>query len=139
MKVNDMVRAFLEAKTAIQSIEKEAARVQDVAKKQENFPKDAKSLVDEISKTLEEVKKDFVAEMEGMEFEILDLLGQLEASTSEPTQAQGMIINRLTDRLEKGIKLINTLLTEKIPDLQRKLSCGDFRLSIFQPIKPPER
>lgn len=139
MRVNDMVRAFLEAKAAIQNIEKEIGRVQDVAKKQENFPKDTNLLLEEISKTLEGVKKDFIAEMEGMEFEILDLMGALEASTSEPTQAQGMVMDRLGDKLEKGINIINALLTAKIPELQRKLNCGDFRLSIFQPIKLAER
>jgi hypothetical protein len=138
LRIGEMVRAFLETKAAIQNIEKETRRIQDIAGREADFPKDAKPLLDEISKSLEGVKKEFISEMEGMEFEVLDLLGQVDASTSEPTQAQGMMIDRLTDKLEKGIGIINAILTEKMPGLQRMLNCGDFRRSIFQPVKPPE-
>jgi len=139
LRVNDMVRAFLEAKAAVQAIEKEIVPIQESSKKQTNFPQDAKSLLDEISKNLEGFRKEFIAEMEGMEFELLDLMGQLDASTSRPTEAQGMIIERLTVKLDKGINTVNSLLTEKLPELQKKLRCGDFRLAGLQPIKLPER
>ena len=139
LRVNDMVRAFLEAKAAVQAIEKEVVPIQESSKKQANFPEDAKSLLDEISKNLEGFRKEFIAEMEGMEFELLDLMGQLDASTSRPTEAQGMIIERLMVKLDKGINTVNSLLTEKLPELQKKLRCGDFRLAGLQPIKLPER
>ncbi len=137
-RISEMVRASLEAKAAIQNIEKEIGRIQDSAAQDAHFPKEAKSLLDEISKSLEGLKKEFISEMEGMEFEVLDLLGQVEASTSEPTQAQGMTMDRLTAKLEKGIGVINAVLTEKMPGLYRMLNCGDFRLLIFQPIVPPK-
>ena len=133
-----MVRAFLESKKAIRNIEKEMVRVQDLAKEQKEFPKESKSIIEEILKEIEKIKKDFLSEMGGMEFDIVDLLGQLEASTSAPTEAQDAIIQRLAEKLNTGIKIINAILMEKIPGLQRKLNCEDFVLCISQPVNPPE-
>jgi photosystem II stability/assembly factor-like uncharacterized protein len=138
LRISDMVRAFLEAKGAILNVEKETGRIQESAAKDAQFPKEAKALLDEISKSIEGLKKEFISEMEGMEFDVLDLLGQVEASTSEPTLAQGMKIDRLNEKLDKGIELINAILTEKLPGLQKMLNCGDYKLSLFQPVKPPE-
>ena len=138
LRIGDMVRAFLESKEAIVNVEKETGRIRETAAKDAQFPKEARSLLDEISKSIEGLKNEFISEMEGMEFEVLDLLGQVEASTSEPTLAQRMKIDRLNEKLEKGIGMINAILTEKLPGLHKMLNCGDYRLSLFQPVKPPE-
>jgi hypothetical protein len=73
-----------------------------------------------------------------MEFEIMDLAGTLQATTTQPTQAQRTLVSRTRDQLERFIKRINELIKEKFPELRALLISRDISLFVTSPIQPPK-
>jgi hypothetical protein len=83
--------------------------------------------------------KDFKGGWGGPEFLIMDLAGQLQASTSAPTEAQMRSKAQLGDKLTKGIEQLNTLITKDYVELQDLLISKGIKSDIAEPVKPPKR
>jgi len=135
MAVNGMAKAFIDTRKAITGIQNEIGRVKKVLEQGAVLPKEIQSGVDEVSKKLANVKKDFETDWYGMEFGIMDLIGQLGASVSKPTDSQMITIKRLHAKLDKAIGLINGLLTADLLELKRELIKLNLPLVLAQPIK----
>ena len=133
--VNKMAQTFIKGQKAIQEMEKELARLKDILKKQENIPQEIESKIKDISKNIQETSKDFRRDWYGMEFGIMDLIGQLEASAHSPTQAQQRTIKHIHARLKKDIDMINILLEKEFPELQSQLNSLGIRTFIHGPVK----
>jgi hypothetical protein len=84
---------------------------------------------------LGKAKKDFETNWYGMEFGIMDLIGQLGASVSAPTKSQMKTITNLYGRLEKAVGLVNELITQEILELKKELLKRGIPLVIARPVK----
>jgi hypothetical protein len=69
----------------------------------------------------------------------MDLAGQLQASTSAPTQAQLRSIQHLAIKLEKTIAELNEILTKEFPELQKFLESQGIKAVSAEPVKPPKK
>ncbi|MBN1225102.1 MAG: hypothetical protein JXB23_17770 [Candidatus Aminicenantes bacterium] len=133
--VNSMAKAFVDSRKAIKGIQDEIGRIKNVLKSADDLPQGINSRVDDISKKLDEVKKEFETDWYGMEFSIMDLIGQLDASVSAPTRSQMKTITHLHAKLDKAIELINGLITADLPKLNKNLVEHDIPFITVQPIK----
>lgn len=137
--MNEVARAFLDVRNATSKIETELNRLSDNAKNRGDIPAEMSKMFQEIRSKLKEVKEDFRRERFGIQSAIMDLLGQLEASTSAPTEAQLETIDHLRVRIERAIQIVNILLSENLPELQRQLNIENSGLLISETVKPPKR
>ena len=87
----------------------------------------------------DELKKEFKGGWGGPEFLIMDLAGQLQASTSAPTEAQLRSIVQLGDKLTEGIEKLNTLITKDYVELQDLLISKGVKAAVAEPVEPPKK
>ena len=137
--MNEIARAFLDTREATQKMQNELNLLKTEVKNKGEIPEMIKATIDEIQSKLDEIFDDFRKELYGMQSSIMDLLGQIEASTSTPSEAQLKAIERMRSRLERDVKITNILLTEKFPKLQSELDSKGIRPFIAEPVKPPKR
>lgn len=135
MAVNGMAKAFVDTRKAIKEIQDEMSRIKKALKNVTDTPQEIQSQIEGISKKLENAKKDFETNWYGMEFGIMDLIGQLGASVSAPTQSQMKTITNLHGRLDKAVSLVNGLIAKDLLELKKKLLQRDIPLVIAQPVK----
>jgi hypothetical protein len=95
--------------------------------------------VKEFTKKLDDLKEKFKAGWGGPKFLIFDLAGQLQASTSPPTEAQLRAIDQLTARLTTDIELLNAVASKDLPDLRARLAGAGLSTAIVKPVAPPKR
>jgi hypothetical protein len=139
MTVSDMQRAYTEGWRAVDAMDKEISRINKVLKGREDLPDKVRGKIQEIVNELKEIRSAFREDWTSMEFAIMDLAGTLQATTSQPTQAQRTTVDRIRDQLERYIKRINELIKEKFPELRALLISRDISLFVTRPIQPPKR
>lgn len=91
------------------------------------------------TKTVDELKEKFKAGWGGPKFRILDLAGQLQASTTAPTDAQMRSIEQLTSQLDENIARLNTLLTRDLPELHQTMRGAGIGPIAVKPVGPPKK
>lgn len=139
MVVSELQRAFKEGQAAVRNLDKEINRIKELLKKKKDTPEEVNTLIKDFSKKFEEVKKEFTGGWGGPEFLIMDLAGQLQASTTKPTQAQMRSIDHLLDRVEKNVEKLNAILTQDYPVFQKQLMEKGIAAVPAEAIKPPKR
>ncbi len=139
MAVAELQRAFKEGQKLTQEINAEINRLKNIFKEKEEIPEAVKERLENLSKKLEPIEKEFKSGWEGPEFEIMDLAGQLQASTSAPTVAQMRKYKQLTDRTEKSIANLNSFLSDEFHKLYDFLQEKGIQTIIFSPVKPLQR
>lgn len=137
MTVLELLRAFKEGEKAVDEMDKKIMHIKHKIKNQEDLSKAIKARIENITKKLEEIKKSFKSGWPEIRF--LELLGQLQASTSAPTQAQMRTIKHLISKWEKNIEKVNDLLSKEFPELQSQFYRKDVPVLISKPIKPLKR
>jgi hypothetical protein len=120
-------------------MEREIDRIDKSLKGRKDLPDKVRGAIQGIARELEEIRRAFREDWSNLEFEIMDLAGTLQASTSQPTQAQRTTVNRIGDELESYIKRINELIKEKFPELRALLISRDISLFVTKPIELPKR
>ncbi len=142
-RVSELQRAFKDGQKATESIDKELKRLDEILSQkniEENIKKDAKSRIEAFRKKFEEKKKVFVGGWDSpLEFRIMDLAGQLQASTSAPTQAQLRMMDYLAKKLEESIEKMNEILTTEFPELEKYFANQGLKMAGLEPIKPPQK
>ncbi len=133
--VNGMAQSFVESRKVMKEMEGELKRIQEILKNKEDIPEEINTKIKNISQSQEKIRNNLRTDWYGMEFAIMDLTGQLEASTYPPTQAQIRTIKFLLTKLEENIENINILLTQEFPDLQKLLNSKGIRLFVSEPVK----
>jgi len=139
VKVSEFQRAFKDAQKAGEQVFKEFNRLKDLVKEKKDASDEVRNKVDAFSKKLEEKKKAWGGGWDSPEFVIMDLAGQLQASTSAPTQAQLRSIQHLAIKLEKTIAELNEILTKEFPELQKFLESQGIKAVSAEPVKPPKK
>ncbi|MGD9347616.1 MAG: hypothetical protein PVH84_17245, partial [Candidatus Aminicenantes bacterium] len=88
LTVSDMQRAYSEGWRAVKAMEREIDRIDKSLKGRKDLPDKVRGAIQGIARELEEIRRAFREDWSNLEFEIMDLAGTLQASTSQPTQAQ---------------------------------------------------
>ncbi|MBN1224957.1 MAG: hypothetical protein JXB23_17035 [Candidatus Aminicenantes bacterium] len=139
MEASELQRAFKDAQKEGEKLVKEMDRLKKMLKDKEDVPEEISAKMKDVEKKFKELIKDFKGGWGGPEFEIMDLAGQLQASTSAPTQAQLRKIVQLRDKLIKGIDALNGLITQDFVDLQKLLESKGIRAAVAKPVVPPKK
>jgi hypothetical protein len=135
----DLQRAFTESFDIVQALTTELERIQAALKSRENTPPDVATAVKDFSKKLDEFKEKFKAGWGGPKFRIFDLAGQLQASTSAPSDAQMRSIDQLTQQLTANIAELNAFSTREVPALHDKLRAAGVVGVSLKAVTPPKK
>jgi len=139
VEAGELQRAFKEAQKEGKKVAEELTRIEKMIEESKDVPEEIVKKLDDIKKNFDELNKDFKGGWGGPEFLIMDLAGQLQASTSAPTEAQLRSIVQLGDKLTKGIEKLNTLITKDYVELRDLLTSQGVKASIAQTVKPPKK
>jgi hypothetical protein len=137
-RVAALAGAFSEAAAAIDGLSKQMEAIRNGIKGRDDIPKPLLARVDEVSKSLDKSKALFRAGFGGPKFQVLDLAGQLQASTSAPTDSQMTTIDHLTAKLTENITALNALITTEFPQLESDLRGGKINLYVARPVALPK-
>ncbi len=86
---------------------------------------------------LEETRKPLQGGWRSEKFRLLDLLGQLQASTKGPTRAQRRTLEQVTQTLRENIEKFNQLLADRLVPLREKLVAAGFPDVAGAPLDSP--
>jgi photosystem II stability/assembly factor-like uncharacterized protein len=135
----DLQRAFTESADVVQAIVKELDAVNASIKSRESVPPDVTAAVKEFSKKLDDLKERFKGGWGGPRFRIFDLAGQLQASTSAPTDAQLRSLDQLSTLLTTNVGELNTFTSREVPALQEKLRAAGVATALLKQVAPPKK
>jgi hypothetical protein len=135
----DLQRAFTESADVVQAIVKELDAVNASIKSRESVPPDVTAAVKEFSKKLDDLKEKFKGGWGGPRFRIFDLAGQLQASTSAPTDAQLRSLDQLSTLLTTNVGELNTFTSREVPALQEKLRAAGVATALLKQVAPPKK
>jgi photosystem II stability/assembly factor-like uncharacterized protein len=135
----DLQRAFTESAAAVEAMTKELDAVNARLKEPGANKEEVDGPVKDFTKKLDDLKEKFKAGWGGPKFLIFDLAGQLQASTSAPTDAQLRAIDQLTTRLTQDIDVLNTVMSRDLPELRSKLASAGLATTEVKTIAPPKR
>jgi hypothetical protein len=139
MEASELQRAFKDGQKAGEKVAKELKRIKKMIDANKNIPEEISAKIKEVEKKFDELEKGFKGGWGGPEFLIMDLAGQLQASTSAPTEAQLRSIVQLRDKITKGIEKLNTLIAKDYVELQDLLTNKGIKATLAEPVKPPQK
>ena len=131
-----MLATFMEATSAIQAVDKELQRLRDAVKAAGDGHEDASKSLDALAKKLDPIRLKFRPGFDGGKFGFLDLLGQLQASTSAPTEAQVRARDHLKAGLLENVTELNSVLTKDLAAMQTQLAKEN--LTAIKAVAPPK-
>jgi photosystem II stability/assembly factor-like uncharacterized protein len=133
----ELQRAFVESAALL----KEAGqRFDDLEKRvKESDQKDAAAAVAEVKKTVVELRDKFKPGWGGPRFQIFDLAGQLQASSTAPTEAQLRALDHLTPEVTANVERLNTFVSRDLPELEKKLAGIGLDRPALKPVAAPRR
>jgi hypothetical protein len=95
--------------------------------------------VQEFGKKVDDLKERFRSGWSGPKFTIFDLAGQLQASTSAPTEAQMRTLEQLTAQVTGDIDALNRVVSADWPSIQEKLRAAKVGSPALKVVSPPKR
>jgi photosystem II stability/assembly factor-like uncharacterized protein len=137
-RVAELLRAFGESTRALDGITRELDAIKEAVKTAKATPDEVKTGVDGLSKKVDTLKSKFRAGFGGPKFQYLDLAGQLQASTSEPTAAQLTWLAQLTAELREHITALNTIISGDMPQLDSIVREHHITLAGATPVQLPK-
>jgi hypothetical protein len=133
----ELQRAFVEGAALLQEAGK---RFDDLEKRvKESDNKDATTAVGDVKKTVTELRDKFKPGWGGPRFLIFDLAGQLQASSSAPTEAQLRSLDHLSTDLTANVERLNTFVSRDLPELEKKLAPMGLDRPALKPVAAPKR
>ena len=94
--------------------------------------------IESVSKQIDKLKGSFRAGFGGPKFQYLDLAGQIQASTSAPTEAQQTTIEQLTTQLVENLNAVNAVIVRDLPHLESDLKSMNISTHAVQPVALPK-
>jgi photosystem II stability/assembly factor-like uncharacterized protein len=137
--VADLQRAFTESSDVVTSVAKDLDEVNAMLKTRSDVPAEVTNQVKEFSKKLDDLKEKFKGGWGGVRFSIFDLAGQLQASTSAPTEAQLRSLEQMTARLTASVGELNAFTSKDVPALHEKLRAAGLATAGVKQIAPPKK
>ena len=137
-RIAELQRAFFEAQKASQEIDKELQRVTEIVKATPPVAAPVDARLKELSKQVADVKERLKPGWGGPQFLLLDVAGQLQASTTAPSEAQLRSIDQLRVKVTEGVDKVNVLLTRDLPELHKQLQAERIGPVPLKPVTPPK-
>ena len=137
--VADLQRAFTESADVVAALTKELDGINAGLKSQATVPADVTSAVKTFTGKVDDLRERFKAGWAGPRFRIFDLAGQLQASTSAPTDAQLRALEALTAQVTADIAVLNGVATAELPALREKLRAAGVAASAVKAVAPPKK
>jgi photosystem II stability/assembly factor-like uncharacterized protein len=134
----DLQRAFTESAAVVQAMSAELDTATARMKEPDAKKSDVEAPVKEFTKKLDDLKEKFKAGWGGPKFLIFDLAGQLQASTSAPTDAQLRAIDQLRTRLTTDIETLNGVVNKDLPELRTRLAAAGLAAAPVKTVTPPK-
>jgi len=123
---------------ASEGLDREVAAIQTAVKGIANLPRAVSEHLAALVKQVDAIKGQFRAGFGGPKFQILDLAGQLQASTAAPTDAQLTAIDHLAAALTERLTAVNAMITRDLPQLESDLKANNINRSALQPVALPK-
>ena len=137
-RLAELTRAFADGVKAIDGVDREEDTIKKGLAGREGVSKPILDRVDDVSRKVDRVKTMFKAGFGGPKFKYLDLAGQLQASTSAPTEAQMTTIEHLTTELTEHIGAVNALITTDVPQLETEMRGSHLNPFVVKPVALPK-
>lgn len=137
--VAELQRAFTESADVVAAVTKDLDEVNAVLKSRSDVPGEVTTEVKEFSKKLDDLKEKFKGGWGGARFSIFDLAGQLQASTSAPTDAQMRSLDQITTKLTTQVGELNAFTSRDVPALHEKLRAAGLVAVGVKPVAPPKK
>jgi hypothetical protein len=137
-RLAELTRAFADGVKAIDGVDREVDTIKKGLAGREGVSKPILDRVDDVSRKVDRVKTMFKAGFGGPKFKYLDLAGQLQASTSAPTEAQMTTIEHLTTELTEHIGAVNALITTDVPQLETEMRGSHLNPFVVKPVALPK-
>ncbi|HEX2445065.1 MAG TPA: hypothetical protein VHJ77_14060 [Vicinamibacterales bacterium] len=131
----ELQRAFVEGALLM----RDAGRRFDELEKRVKESNHKEPLVAETAKTMADLREKFKSGWDGPRFKIFDLAGQLQASTSAPTEAQLRTVDQLTADLSANVAKLNAFVERDLPELERRLAATGLDKPALKPVAPPKK
>jgi hypothetical protein len=138
--VAELQRAFFESAAVVANLTKEldAANAAIKSTAAGAVPENVTTTIKDFTKKIDDLKEKFKAGWGGPKFLIWDLSGQLQASTSMPTEAQLRVIDQMNTRLTTDIATLNVVASKDLPALQAALRAAGLAPAAAKAVAPPK-
>jgi photosystem II stability/assembly factor-like uncharacterized protein len=136
-RVAELARAFADGAQAVEAAAHEVETIQSGLKGRGGVSPAVSSRVDDVSKKIERMKDQFKSGFGGPRFKYLDLAGQLQASTSAPTDAQMATLAQLSAELTDNINAVNALIATDLREIENTLRGSQLNPFNVKPVKLP--
>jgi hypothetical protein len=137
-RLAELTKGFVDGAKAVEGLDKQMTAVKAAVKDRPNTPQALTGRIDEFGKKIDKLKGQFRAGFNGPKFRYLDLFGQLQASTSMPTEAQLTTIQHLTTDLTENLNSLNAAISQDWPALESELRTNNINTSLLQPVAVPK-
>ena len=137
-RVAELVRSFVEAAVAADNLSAEIDAIRKAVTESKSAPEALRKHFDEVSGKVEKAKTSFRAGFGGPKFRYLDLAGQLQASTTAPTEAQMTTLDHLAAELTENITTLNALITNDVAQLESELRSNSLSPFAVRPVTLPK-
>jgi photosystem II stability/assembly factor-like uncharacterized protein len=137
-RVAELLRSFVEAAAAADSLSAEIDAIRKAVTDSKSAPEALRTHVDEVSGKVEKAKTNFRPGFGSPKFRYLDLAGQLQASTTAPTEAQLTTLDHLAAELKENITTLNALITNDVAQLESDLRSNSLSPFVVRPVALPK-
>ena len=137
--VAELQRAFTESSDVVAAVAKDLDEVNTTIKNRTDVPAEITTEVKAFSKKLDDLKEKFKGGWGGARFGIFDLAGQLQASTSAPTDAQMRSLDQISAKLTSHIGELNAFTSSDVPALHEKLRAASLVAAGVKQVAPPKK
>ena len=137
-KVAELAKAFADGVRAADDLDRQLTAIRTAVKGRTNVPPAIGGRIDTLSKDVDKLKGMFRGGFGGPKFQYLDLAGQLQASTSAPTEAQLTAIEHLRTQLSENLTAVNAVITRDLPQLEADLKSNNITTTGVQPVALPK-
>ena len=131
-------KAFADGVRAADDLDRQLTAIRTAVKGRTNVPPAIGGRIDTLSKDVDKLKGMFRGGFGGPKFQYLDLAGQLQASTSAPTEAQLTAIEHLRTQLSENLTAVNAVITRDLPQLEADLKSNNITTTGVQPVALPK-
>jgi photosystem II stability/assembly factor-like uncharacterized protein len=136
-RVAELERAFFDGVRVISTLDQELQRITKALKESGTRQPALENRVKEATKQVDGLKEQFKSGWGGPQFQLLDLAGQLQASTTAPTEAQLRAIEHLRVKVTDGIGKVNAMLAGEMRQLEDAARAAGLGPLSVKPATPP--
>jgi hypothetical protein len=137
-RVAELIRSFAEASATVDGVGRELEAVAKAAGESKDVPEALRKRIDEVNGKVNKAKTNFRSGFGGPKFRYLDLAGQLQASTSAPTEAQMTMLEHLAAELTENITSLNALINDDVTQLETELRANKLSPFAVRPVALPK-